>query len=367
MKRLGVLFVMIAVVGFCGFAQSTMTTDMNALIAAAKAEGQLTVIALPHDWVNYGEMIQKFSDKYGIKVNELNPDGSSAEELEAIKANKDNKGPQAPDVVDVGLKFGPEAVKDGLLAPYMVQTWKTIPDSVKDKAGYWYGDYYGALAFEVNTDIVKNVPKNWPDLLKPEYKGKFALAGDPRISNQAFLTVVAASLANGGSLTNVKPGLEYFAKMNKAGNLVPLIAVAGTLASGETPITIEWDYNALANRDKLAGNPNIQVVVPATGVVAGVYVQGISAYAPHPNAARLWMEYLYSDEGQLIWLKGYGHPVRFNDMAKRGVIPADLAAKLPPASAYAKVVFPSLAEQTKEGTDIAAMWDQVVGANIQKQ
>jgi putative spermidine/putrescine transport system substrate-binding protein len=339
----------------------------KALIAAAKKEGQLTVIALPHNWVNYGEMIQTFSAKYGIKVNELNPDGSSAEELEAIKANKDNKGPQAPDVIDVGLKFGPEAVASGLIVPYKVSTWASIPDNVKEKNGYWYGDYYGALAFEVNTDIVKNPPRDWADLLKPEYKGKFALAGDPRISNQAFLTVVAASLANGGSLENVGPGLQYFAKLNKAGNLIPLIAVTGTVASGETPITVEWDYNALANRDTLAGNPNIQVIIPQTGVVAGVYIQAISAYAPHPNAAKLWMEFLYSDEGQLLWLKGYGHPVRYADLAKRGVIPAALAAKLPPASSYAKVVFPSLEQQTAEGKAIAEGWDRTVGADIQKK
>jgi putative spermidine/putrescine transport system substrate-binding protein len=343
------------------FAQS------KSLIAAAKKEGQLTVIALPHNWVNYGEMIQAFSAKYGIKVNELNPDGSSAEELEAIKANKDNKGPQAPDVIDVGLKFGPEAVASGLIVPYKVSTWATIPANVKEKSGYWYGDYYGALAFEVNTDIVKNPPKDWSDLLKPEYKGKFALAGDPRISNQAFLTVVAASLANGGSLENVGPGLQYFAKLNKSGNLIPLIAVTGTVASGETPITVEWDYNALANRDTLAGNPNIQVIIPQTGVVAGVYIQAISAYAPHLNAAKLWMEFLYSDQGQLIWLKGYGHPVRYADLAKRGVIPADLAAKLPPASSYAKVVFPSLEQQTAEGKAIAEGWDTTVGADIQKK
>lgn len=343
------------------FAQS------KSLIAAAKKEGQLTVIALPHNWVNYGEMIQAFSAKYGIKVNELNPDGSSAEELEAIKANKDNKGPQAPDVIDVGLKFGPEAVASGLIVPYKVSTWASIPANVKEKNGYWYGDYYGALAFEVNTDIVKNPPKDWSDLLKPEYKGKFALAGDPRISNQAFLTVVAASLANGGSLENVGPGLQYFAKLNKSGNLIPLIAVTGTVASGETPITVEWDYNALANRDTLAGNPNIQVIIPQTGVVAGVYIQAISAYAPHLNAAKLWMEFLYSDEGQLIWLKGYGHPVRYADLAKRGVIPAELAAKLPPASSYAKVVFPSLEQQTAEGKAIAEGWDTTVGADIQKK
>ena len=343
------------------FAQSKQLVD------AAKKEGQLTVIALPHNWVNYGEMIQAFSAKYGIKVNELNPDGSSAEELEAIKANKDNKGPQAPDVIDVGLKFGPEAVASGLIVPYKVSTWASIPDNVKEKSGYWYGDYYGALAFEVNTDIVKNPPKDWSDLLKPEYKGKFALAGDPRISNQAFLTVVAASLANGGSLENVGPGLQYFAKLNKSGNLIPLIAVTGTVASGETPITVEWDYNALANRDTLAGNPNIQVIIPQTGVVAGVYIQAISAYAPHPSAAKLWMEFLYSDEGQLIWLKGYGHPVRYADLAKRGVIPAALAAKLPPAASYAKVLFPSLEQQTVEGKAIAEGWDRTVGADIQKK
>ena len=367
MKRfslIGLCAILLAAVSTGAFAQAV---DMKALIAAAQKEGQLTVIALPHDWVNYGEMISTFSAKYGIRVNELNPDGSSAEELEAIKANKGNTGPQAPDVIDVGLKFGPDAKANGLIVPYKVATWASIPDSVKDKDGYWYGDYYGALAFEVNSDIIKNVPKDWSDLLKPEYKGKFALAGDPRISNQAFLTVLAASIANGGSVNDVGPGLQYFAKMNKSGNLVPLIAVTGTMASGETPITIEWDYNALANRDVLKGNPNVQVVVPASGVVAGVYIQAISAYAPHPNAAKLWMEFLYSDEGQLIWLKGYGHPVRFNDMARRGAIPAALAAKLPPASDYANVIFPTLEQQIAAGKVVAENWDKIVGANIQKR
>ena len=126
---------------------------------------------------------------------------------------------------------------------------------------------------------------------------------------------------------------------------MPVIGKAASLAQGPTPIVIRWDYNALAGRDTLKGNPPVDVVVPKTGVVAGVYVQAISAYAPHPNAAKLWMEYLYSDEGQLGWLKGYCHPIRFNDLAKNGKIPADVLAKLPPAEAYAKAVFPTLDEQ----------------------
>jgi putative spermidine/putrescine transport system substrate-binding protein len=368
MKRVIACAFVLAVAGMLS-AQSlaTSTKDLKTLVAAAKDEGQLTVIALPHDWVNYGEAIQKFQEKYGIKINELNPDGSSGEEIEAIKANKDNKGPQAPDVIDVGLSFGPSAKAEGLLAPYKVQTWDSIPADIKDKDGYWFGDYYGALAFEVNADIVKNPPKDWADLLKPEFKGKVALSGDPRTANQAIMTVVAASLASGGNLKNMGPGLDFFAKLNKAGNFVPLIAVPGTVASGETPVTVRWDYNALANRDKCDGNPNISVIVPASGVVAGVYIQAISAYAPHPNAARLWMEFLYSDEGQLIWLKGYGHPARFNDLAKRKAIPADLAAKLPPAAAYAKAVFPSLADQDAEKAAIADGWDKAVGVEVQKK
>ncbi len=367
MKKLGIVLIITLLSASMIFAQGTSTKDLSALIAAAKKEGQLTVIALPRDWVNYGELIDTFSKKYVIKVNELNPEGSSGEELEAIRANKNNKGPQAPDVIDVGLSFGPLAKQEGLITPYKVQTWNTIPDEVKDSDGYWYGDYYGVLAFEVNADIIKNLPKDWPDLLKPEYKGKFALSGDPRTSNQAIMTIIAASLSQGGSLANMEPGLKFFDKMNRAGNFVPLIAVPGTVASGETPITVRWDYNALSNRDKSNGNPNIAVIIPETGVIAGVYVQAISAYAPHPNAARLWMEFLYSDEGQILWLKGYGHPARFNDLAKRNKIPADLVAKLPPSSAYEKAVFPTIEQQDAAKKYIAEQWDTVVRVEVMKK
>ena len=338
--------------------------DMDALIAAAQEEGMLTTIALPRDWCNYGEMIDTFAATYGLTVNELDPNAGSADELEAIRANMNNTGPQAPDVIDVGLAFGPQAKEEGLIQPYKVSTWDTIPDDAKDADGYWYGDYYGVLAFAVNTDVVANVPQDWADLLKPEYAGQVALAGDPRLSNQAILSVMAASIANGGTAADAMPGLDFFKQVNDAGNFVPVIALPGTIAQGETPITIAWDYNNLAWRDSLAGNPPVEVVVPASGVVAGVYVQAISAYAPHPNAAKLWMEFLYSDEGQNIWLKGYCHPIRFNDMAERGVIPQELLDALPPAAAYASAVFPTLEEQEASKETIVSQWDTVVGADV---
>lgn len=339
---------------------------MDQLVAAAKKEGQLTTIALPHDWCDYGDVISQFKAKYGLTVNELNPDAGSGDEVQAIIANKGNTGPQAPDVIDVGLSFGPQGKTQGLLAPYKVSTWSTIPDSAKDADGYYYGDYYGALSFEVNADLVKTPPQDWPDLLKPDYKNSVALAGDPRVSNQAIQPVYAAGLSAGAKTAADAgtAGLNFFAQLNKAGNFVPTIGKAASIAQGATPIIIRWDYLALADKDTLKGNPNITVVVPKTGVVAGVYVQAISAYAPHPNAAKLWMEYLYSDEGQLTWLKGYCHPIRYNDLATNNKIPADLAAKLPPASAYASAVFPSLDDQAAANAVITKQWDTVVGANV---
>jgi putative spermidine/putrescine transport system substrate-binding protein len=340
---------------------------MEELVAAAKQEGQLTTIALPHDWCGYGALIEGFKAKYGLTVNELNPDAGSGDEIEAIKANKGNTGPQAPDVIDVGLSFGPSAKAEGLLQPYKVATWDSIPDSAKDPDGHWYGDYYGVLAFQVNSDIVQDMPQDWPDLLGDDYRNAVALAGDPRASNQAIQGVYAAGLSTGGGAGAEagEAGLKYFAELNAKGNFVPVIGKAASLAQGSTPIVVRWDYNALADRDTLNGNPPVEVVVPKTGVVAGVYVQAISAYAPHPNAAKLWMEYLYSDEGQLGWLKGYCHPIRFNDLVENGKVPQELLDKLPPAAAYESAVFPTLEEQAAAKEVITKQWDTVVGANVQ--
>jgi putative spermidine/putrescine transport system substrate-binding protein len=341
---------------------------MSDLVAAAKQEGMLTTIALPHDWCGYGGVIAGFKAKYPeITVNELNPDAGSADELEAIRANKDNKGPQAPDVIDVGLAFGPQSKEEGLIQPYKVATWDEIPDNVKDPDGYWYADYYGVMAFGVNTDIIKTSPSDWADLLKPEYANSFALTGDPRASNQAILATMSAGMSRGaepGQASGEK-GLEFFAELNKMGNFVPVSAKSGTIAQGQTPIVAAWDYNLLAWRDSLNGNPPMDVLIPKSSSLAGVYVQAISAYAPHPNAAKLWMEYLYSDEGQLGWLKGYCHPARFNAMVAAGKVPQELLDKLPPAEAYEKAIFPTVEQQAANKKAVTEGWDKVVGANVQ--
>jgi putative spermidine/putrescine transport system substrate-binding protein len=349
-------------------APTAVPSVMDTLAAACKQEGMLTLIATPRSWANYGEIFDYFEKVSGVKINSLDENAGSADELAAIEANKGNKGPQAPDIVDVGYAYGKTGKDAGDYQAYKVSTWDKIPDKVlgipsKDPDGFWTGGYYGVMAFEVNTAVVKNVPASWSDLLKPEYKNQVALAGDPRSSNQAIQAVYAAALGNGGSLDNAQPGLDFFKKLNDAGNFVPVIAKSGTVAQGATPIVMAWDYLAFGDKDTFAGNPPITVVYP-TPTIASMYVQAISAYAPHLNCAKLWMEVLHSDAGQLAWMKGYAHGVNQADMGSRNVIPADLQAKLPASSAYASAVSPTPDQLAAAKPIITKGWDTTVGANV---
>ena len=278
----------------------------------------VTIIATPASWANYGEIFKIFEDTSGVKINSLDENAGSADELAAIEANKGNTGPQAPDIVDVGYAYGKTGIDQGLYQPYKVSTWDKIPDTVigipaKDPDGMWTGGYYGVMAWRPTAQPYRIRPRTGTDLLKPEYKGQVALTGDPRTSNQAIQSVFAAALANGGSLDNAQPGLDFFNQLNQAGNFVPVIAKPGTIAQGATPIVLAWDYLAFGDKDTFADNPPITVVYPSP-TIASMYVQAISAYAPHPNCAKVWMEVLHSDEGQLAWMKGYAHGVQQADL-----------------------------------------------------
>lgn len=336
------------------------------LIAAAKEEGALTTMALADDWCGYRELKDGFEAKYGIEITDLNPNASSIEQLEALRADKDRETKEGPDVVDVTMAIAGEAAATGLTQPYKVATWDTIPDALKDDEGLWIGNYYGVIAFEVNTDVVKKKPENWADLLGADYAKSVALAGNPSASVQALQGVLAAGLSNaaGDFERAADAGLQFFADLNANGNFLPVAGGVSTLADKSTPIVIRWDYLALKDRDALKDGPKIEVIVPKTGVVAGAFAQAISASAPHPNAAKLWMEYLYSDEGQLAWLKAYCHPVRFNDLVEAGKVPQEIQDSMPPADAYENAVFPTPEQQAEAGAAISERWEATVGAEV---
>jgi putative spermidine/putrescine transport system substrate-binding protein len=173
--------------------------------------------------------------------------------------------------------------------------------------------------------------------------------------------VFAAALANGGSLSDVGPGIEFFAKLKQSGNFIPVQSTPQTVASGQTPISIDWDYLNLAYTKEFPA-ASWKTIIPKDGVYGAYYCQAINATAPHPYAVRLWEEFLYSDQGQLLFLKGFSHPARFADLSARKVVPKPLLAALPSAALYARVKFANSAQQTKAKALIADQWPAKVGA-----
>ncbi|MEV4862265.1 ABC transporter substrate-binding protein [Streptomyces ossamyceticus] len=369
----GALAAAVLTLSACGAAPETTTTDdgvnaatatsaedfggMDALIAAAKREGKLNAIALPRDWANYGALIDGFQKKYGIKIEVENPDGASQDEINAVTSRKGQD--RAPDVLDLGSSFALSAAQQGLLAPYKVAAFADIPEGQKDPKARWYNDYGGYISIGCDAKRVKECPETFADLLKPKYKGQVALNGNPTKSGSAFGGVWAASLASGGSFDDIQPGLDFFAKLKKNGNYTPVESTPATVEKGETPISIDWDYLNAGYADEFKSKGvDWKVVVPEDGKFSQYYSQAINKDAPHPAAARLWQEYLYSAEGQNLWLAGYARPALMPAMEKAGTLDKAAAAKLPEVEGTPE--FPTEDQQTKAKDVLGQGWAKAV-------
>ena len=337
-------------------ASATSAADlggMEQLIAAAKQEGKLNVIALPPDWANYGKMIETFAQKYGIEVDSAQPDASSQDEINA--ANQLRGQERAPDVFDLGPNVALRNTE--LFAPYKVATWADIPDALKDPNGLWVSDYGGYTSIGYDAGSVP-APTAVNDLLKPEYRGKVALNGNPTQASAGFHGVMMAALANGGSADHIAPGVEFFRQLKEAGNFLPVDPTPATIASGQTPVVIDWEYLNVAQTAALEGQREWKLVVPEGAVVGSFYVQAISKDAPHPAAARLWQEFLYSDEGQNIWLQGFARPVRLEAMVAAGTVDKEALANLPEAKGTP--VFLTQEQFTQQQQYLLENWEKAV-------
>ena len=324
---------------------------MDALVAAAKAEGGLNVIALPPDWANYGNVIKGFTTKYGIPVNSAQPDANSQEEIQAATQLKGTD--RAPDVFDLGQSVA--LANTAMFAPYKVSTFDDIDAAFKDADGTWVNDYGGYMAIGYDSAKVPDVT-SVADLLKPEFKGKVALNGNPTQAGAAFNGVVMASVANGGSADDIQPGIDFFSKLSKAGNFLPVDPTPATIESGQTPVVIDWDYTNAAETAKLS---TWKVVVPKNAQVGGYYYQAVNKEAAHPAAARLWEEYLFSDEGQNLYLGGGARPVRADAMVKAGTIDKAAYEKLPAVSGTPVLL--TADQNTKAAAVLGKQWAKVSG------
>jgi putative spermidine/putrescine transport system substrate-binding protein len=324
---------------------------MSGLIAAAKAEGALNVITLPDNWCNYGAIISSFSKQYGIKITSENPEGSSQDEINAMAQLK-GQG-REPDVLDMSTPFAVKADQMKLLAPYTVQSWMDIPAAQKASDDTWWADYGGYVAIGYNSAVVKVPPTSFKDLLKPIYNHMVGINNSPLVAGAAFAAVFAAALSNGGTFNNITPGINYFEKLNNEGNFVPVISGPSTVQSGATPIVLWWDY--LQKSEIQAEVKTWKVVIPSDGIYASYYDQAISANAPHPAAARLWEEYLYSAAGQNQWLQGFCRPIELSQMVKAGTVD-EAAYKQLPAIPKGFRGYPTQTQVTNAENVVAKLW-----------
>ena len=324
---------------------------MDKLVEAAKNEGTLNVIALPPDWANYGAIISAFKSKYGITVNSAQPDASSADEIAAAKRLKGQDS--APDVFDLGAAVA--LANTSMFTPYKVSTWDDIGKDFKEPTGLWVNDYGGYMSIGYDSAKVPAVT-SVDDLSKPAYKGKVALNGDPTKAGAAFAGVQMVSVSQGGDVGDIAKGVDFFKTLKSSGNFIPVDPTPATIQSGQTPVVIDWDYTNAAQTAKL---PSWKVVVPDNAVVAGYYFQAISKDAPHPAAARLWQEFLYSDEGQNLFLKGGARPVRFDAMKTAGTLDTSAASALPEVKGTP--IVPTKEQSDQATAYLAKNWANAVG------
>lgn len=328
----------------------------KALIKAAKKEGKLNVIALPSNWANYGKELSTFHKMYGIKITSENPSGSSAQEIQAIKTSKGRSS--APDVVDVGGAFASAGASGGLFAPYKVMTWKNIPKNQKVHNGLYYQDYGGFISFGCNMNLLGSTPcpTTWAQLKQSKYHDAVALNGSPLSANAALSGVWAAGVNSGGSAKNIAPGVDFFKSLMSSGNFNSTDCNAAAVIATSCPITINWDYLNTAGAWGLTGATHWKVIDPKGVPFGGFYNQAVSKYAPHPAAARLWEEFLYSVKGQNIWLEGGARPVELAAMAKAKTANKKAYSKLPKVTNIGKAVIPTTAQSVAASTYVTSNW-----------
>lgn len=312
--------------------------SMDRLVEAAKREGTLNVIGLPEHWVGYGELLDRFAKKYGITVVRLEPEASSARQIETAAQRKDTGN--APDVFDLSLEVA--VANAGRFAPYKVTTWQDIPDDLKDPSGRWYAAYGGYMSIAYDSARMRR-PGSYAALLSPGVR--VALPGDPLTSASAFNGVMAASLRNG--VPDPARAVDFFTRLKRDGMLGrPEQATA----------VIDWDFLNVARAAARGGG--WRVTVPENAVLAAYYHQAINKDAPHPAAARLWMEFLFSPEGQNLYLKGFARPALLQAMEADKTVDPELLDRLPKVEGTP--TFPT-EEQIKKAQEVVASgWSAAV-------
>jgi putative spermidine/putrescine transport system substrate-binding protein len=318
---------------------------LDEIVAGAKEEGHVESVGMPDSWANWGETWTELTAKYGI--THADTDMSSAEELNMFENEKD-----APtkDIGDVGLGFTAESITRGLVQGYKTSYWDVVPDWAKGEDGKWMIAYTGVTTFIYNNDISDEAaPTSWADVRAGTYK---VTIGDVIGGATGQANVLATAYAFGGDMENLDPAFEFWAEMAKAGRIDQGDILLQRIQAGEVQLGVTWSYNALGYRDQTP-NYAFTVGVPSDGSILSGYASVINAYAPHPNAAALAREYIFSDDGQINLAKSGAIPTR-TDI----VIPQDIQDATLQQSTYANSIpIKDAAAYAAVCKEISARWE----------
>ncbi len=351
MKR----YLLCGLAAFAGFAAIAQPMSLKALETAARAEGKVVSVGMPDGWANWRATWADMQRIHGI--NHVDSDMSSAEEIAKMEAERSNA---SVDIGDVGFEFGAIAKARGVTQAYKPSNWAQIPAWAKDADGHWVVAYTGTIAFAVNSKRLPNPPRSWKALFEGQAQGAYrVMIGEVGRAAQANAAVLAAAIALGGSETQLKPALSQFAQIAKQQRLIMTNPSPALMERGEADVFVLYDFNALSFREKIPNGADYQILIPSDGSVTSGYTTIINKFAPHPAAAMLTREYIFSDAGQINLARGNARPVRIDSIK----LPADVAAKLIDSAQYknTRAVNPALwADEVKK---LPRAWQKdVIGA-----
>ena len=330
----------------CGGGEKATALDLNSLtldqiVEGAKKEGKLESVGMPGSWANWQGTWDGIEAEYGIDHNDT--DMSSGEEIAMFEAYSRVFG-------DVGHKFGPEAKDKGVTQSYKTSYWDKVPDWAKDPEGHWMIAYTGVTTFITNTDLVANPPKSWADVKAGSYK---LTIGDVVTGATGQGNVLATAYAFGGSIDNIQPGIDFWKEMASAGRIDQGDILLQRIQAGEVECGVTWSYNALTYRDQTP-NYKFDVCVPSDGAIMSGYASIINKYAPHPHAAALAREYIFSDKGQTNLAIAGAIPTRTDF-----VVPAEIQEKtIPQEQTKNAVPITDPAKYAEVCAKIATAWQE---------
>lgn len=310
-------------------------------VAAKEQAKTFVTYATPNNWANFGEQITTFCTvKFGFDCNRT--ERSQAEELlsaqVAPKFAAEKNNPVAI-VADSSILFTAPSEQTGALADYLSPGATALPDGYKGENGGWIATYAGVPGFAVNVDLLTSkglpIPASWEDLTNAAYKGMIGMT-KPGSGGVSTTTFAVWNMNKGGTFDDYSKGAEFAKRMlpNLTGQ-----ATVDTFEKGEVPITVNWDFNLIALVAKAkASGVTAKVVIPSDGSVYGASVLLVNKYdTAHSDFAKMFMDWLLSDEGQTIFARFGARPIRSVVGDTKFVVPDSAKANWLPDDAYKNV------------------------------